>query len=50
LIARFVSTMVAGLTQVTRALNSVKKSFDILLLDHSLEVFSTVHTAQNLHW
>jgi len=28
----------------------VKNSFDLLLLDHSLEVLSTAHTAQNLHW
>jgi len=26
----------------------VKNSFDLLLLDHSLEVLSTVHTAQKL--
>jgi len=25
-------------------------SFDLLLLDHSLEVLSTVYTARNLHW
>jgi len=28
----------------------VKNSFDLLLLDHSLEILSTVHTARNLHW
>jgi len=28
----------------------VKNNFDLLLLDHSLEVLSTVHTARNLHW
>jgi len=44
------STLVAGLIQFTRALNSVKNSFDLSLLDHSLEVLSTVHTARNLHW
>jgi len=42
-------TLVASLIQFTRALNSVKNSFDLLLLDHSLEVLSTVHTARNLH-
>jgi len=36
--------------QFTCALNSVKNSFDLSLLDHSLEVLSTVHTARNLHW
>jgi len=41
-------TLVAGLIQFTRALNSAKNSFDLLLLDHSLEVLSTVHTARNL--
>jgi len=30
-------------------LNSVKNSFDLLLLDHSLKVLSTVYTARNLH-
>jgi len=42
--------MVAGPIQFTRALNSVKSSFDLLLLDHSLEVLRTVHTERNLHW
>jgi len=28
----------------------VKNSFDLLLLDHSLEVLSTVLTARNLLW
>jgi len=42
-------TLVTDLIQFTRALNSVKNSFDIVLLDHSLEVLSTAHTAQNLH-
>jgi len=42
-------TLVAGLIQFTRALNSVKNSFDLLLLDHSLEALSTVHTAQSLY-
>ena len=41
--------LVVDLIQFTRALNSVTNSFDLLLLDHSLEVLSTVHTAQNLH-
>jgi len=27
----------------------VKNSYDLLLLDHSLDVLSVVHTAQNLH-
>ena len=36
-------TLVAVLIQFTRALNSVKNSFDLLLLDHSVEVLSTVH-------
>ena len=40
------TTLVVGLIQFSRALNSVKNSFDILLLDHSLEVLSTVHTAK----
>jgi len=43
-------TLVSGLTQFTCALNSVKNSFDLLLLDRSLEVLSTVHTARNMHW
>ena len=43
------ATLVAGLIQFTRTLNSVKNSFDLLLLAHSLEALSTVHTAQNLH-
>jgi len=30
-------TLVAGLIQFTRALNSVTHRFDLLLLDHSLE-------------
>jgi len=30
-------TLVEGLIQFTRALNSVKNSFDLLLLDHSLK-------------
>jgi len=34
-------TLVAALIQFTRALNSVKNSFDILLIDHSLEYFAT---------
>ena len=33
-------TLVAGLIQFTRALNSVTNSFDILLLDPSLEYFT----------
>jgi len=33
-------TLVAGLIQFTRALNSVTSSFDLLLLDHSLEYFT----------
>jgi len=48
LIARIVTTLVVGLIKFTRALNSVKNSFDLLLLDHSLEVLSTVPTAKNL--
>jgi len=43
------STLVTDLIQFTRVLNSVKNSFDIVLLDDSLEVLSTAHTAQNLH-
>jgi len=43
------ATLVAGLNQFTRALNFVKNSYDLLLLDHSLDVLSVVHTAQNLH-
>jgi len=42
------TTQAADLIQFTRALNSVKNSFDLLLLDHSLEVLSTVNTARNL--
>ena len=42
----FAGQVVAGLIQFTRALNSVKNSFDILLLDHSLEVLITVHAAR----
>jgi len=41
--------LIAGLIQFTRSLNSVKNSFDLLLLDHCLEVLSIVHTARNLH-
>ena len=33
-------TLVAGLIQFTRALNSVTHSFDLLLLDHFLEYFT----------
>ena len=36
-------TLVAGLIQFTRALNSVTNSFDLSLLEHSLEYF-TVYT------
>ena len=32
-------TLVAGLLQFTRATNFVTNSFDLLLLDHSLEYF-----------
>jgi len=35
--------------QFTRALNLVKNCFDLLLLNHSLKVLSTAHTARNLH-
>jgi len=33
-------TLVAGLVQFTRALNFVTNTFDLLLLDHSLEYFT----------
>ena len=37
---RLSPTLIAGLIQFTRALNSVTSSFDLLLLDHSLEYFA----------
>jgi len=43
-------TLVAALIQFTREFNFVKNSFDLLFLDHSLEVLSTVYRAQNFHW
>jgi len=33
-------TLVAGLIQFIRALNTLTNSFDLLLLDHSLEYFA----------
>jgi len=46
LIARFAPILDVGLIQFTCASNSVKNSFDLLLLDHSLEVLGTVQYTQ----
>ena len=48
LITQLSSTLAAGLIQFMRAINSVKNGFGLSLLDHSLEVLSTAHTARNL--
>jgi len=50
LIARFVPHPGCGTNSIYTRLELCKNRFDLLLLDHSLEVLSTVHTAQNLHW
>jgi len=49
LISRIAPALVACPFQFTRAFNSVKHSFGVLLPDHSPEVLSTVYTARNLH-
>jgi len=49
LIARFVLHPGCGPNSIYTRIKLCENSFDLSLLDHSVDVLSTVHTARNLH-